>query len=102
MQDPRWDTPFSRKPLSVLLFTITKRRHDSSAERVEILKMNGDGPGAWIRLQRLLVLAPGTTEDLHNAWTLRQYIPTRRVHTILDDLVRALRRSGDFARWSYR
>ncbi len=76
--------------------------HDHEAEArflrraVEILKMNGDGPGAWIRLQRLLVLAPGTTEDLHNAWTLRQYIPTRRVHTILDDLVRALRRSGDF------
>ncbi|MDE0960782.1 MAG: DUF4388 domain-containing protein [Planctomycetota bacterium] len=75
--------------------------HDHEAQArflrraVEILKLNGDGPGAWIRLQRLLILAPGTTEDLQVAWALRQYIPTRRVHSILDDLVRSLRRTGE-------
>ncbi len=80
--------------------------HDPSAQAdfirraVEILRNNGDGPGAWIRLQRLLVLAPGSLEDLLESWSLREYIPTRRVLTLLDELTRALRRAGEYRQLS--
>ncbi|MEE2856425.1 MAG: DUF4388 domain-containing protein [Planctomycetota bacterium] len=80
--------------------------HDPSAQAdfirqaVEILRSHGDGPGAWIRLQRLLVLAPGSLEDLLGAWSLREYIPTRRVLTLLDELTKALRRAGEYRQLS--
>ena len=62
---------------------------------VEILKNRGDESGAWIRVQRLLVLSPGNMDDLKTAWTLRDQIPTRRVEIILDELLKYLRRAGD-------
>ncbi len=64
-------------------------------QAIEILRSRGDDPGAWIRMQRLLVLSPGNTDDLKTAWVLRDYIPTRRIEVILDDLVKSLRRCGD-------
>ncbi len=62
----------------------------------EILKRDGDCAGAWVRLQRLLVLEPGNVEDLQQAWALRGYAPVRRQLTLLDDLTRTLRRAGEY------
>ncbi|MEE2889225.1 MAG: DUF4388 domain-containing protein [Planctomycetota bacterium] len=62
---------------------------------IAILRSRGDEAGAWIRMQRLLVLSPGNMDDLKTAWILRDNIPTRRIESILDDLVKSLRRCGD-------
>ncbi len=61
----------------------------------EILKNRGDEFESWNRLQRLLVLCPGNMEDLKSSWILRKQIPARRIDSILDELVKSLRRAGD-------
>ncbi|MGE4619405.1 MAG: DUF4388 domain-containing protein [Planctomycetota bacterium] len=65
---------------------------------ITILIARGDEPGAWIRLQRLLVLSSGTLEDLQTGWGLRVHIPTKKLEVILDGLLKELRRTGNHRR----